>query len=226
MVCAQIGYLLLSAMVYSLIQTYERRENHLAGITFADYKALFIQNMIKIVRIILFAFGAMMFVTAVIALLAWGSLWTLALTVPVLLIGLVIVLVPLSIFTPLYLFEDLPFPAALSKAVKYGFSAWGEIFLTVLVFGLLAGIISGVASLPWNLVTFVGSLFQVTQPDMGLQYSIWYQLLTYLLGIILAYGAYLASIISVVGIAFLYFHLREKREGVTMKADIANFDRL
>jgi hypothetical protein len=226
LLCTMLGSVLLSALAYSLLQTYERRDRRLEGLVFADFRALFEVNILKALRIVLFVFGMVVAAVAVIAVLGWMALWTLAITFPLLLVATVAVMVPFALFTPLYLFEDLPFATALRKALKYGFSAWGETFLVVLVFGLLANILSGVTSLPWTLISIVGSVFSQLSPDAPVTSFLWYQSLTYLLGVVMACGTYVSLIISVTGTAFQYFHLREKREDVTVKTDIANFDSL
>jgi hypothetical protein len=64
------------------------------------------------------------------------------------------------------------------------------------------------------------------EPDSGVNSALWYRFAIYLLGIFQAYGTYIGSIVSVVGVAFQYFRVREKKEGVSVRADIANFDRL
>jgi hypothetical protein len=225
-VCALLGSILISALVYSLLHTYEQRDRRLQGLAFADIKPLFMANCAKALRIMLFNCGLIIAAATFVAVLAWFSLWTLIGTFLLLIIGTVVFMVPLTLFTPLYLFEDLPFGAALRKSMKYGFSAWGEIFLVSLVFGLLANILSGVTSLPWTLVTIIGSIFSIASPDAGIETSLWYRFLTYILGVIMAYGTYLGLIVTTGGIAFQYFHLREKREGVTMQTDIVNFDSL
>jgi hypothetical protein len=226
MLCILLGSILLSALVCSLMQTYERRDRRLRELVFADFGASFRTCCVKALRITLFSVGMVIAAVAIISLLAWISIWTLLLTLTLVTIGLLVVMVPFSLFTPLYLFEDLPFAAALRKAMKYGFSAWGEIFLVLLVFGLLANILSSITSLPWTIVSIVGSVFSSAVPDSGLADSVWYQFLSYILGVLMAYGACVSMIINSAGMAFQYFHLREKKEGVTMRTDIANFDRL
>jgi hypothetical protein len=95
-----------------------------------------------------------------------------------------------------------------------------------LVFGLLANIVSGVTMMPWYIVLMVGQVFSLTEQNAGLSASIWYQLISYLLGIIQSYGMYASYMITAVGIGFQYFHLREKTEGITVDANIQNFERL
>ena len=87
-------------------------------------------------------------------------------------------------------------------------------------------IINTVTYLPWYLVVVVSQVFILTSPDSGIDQSLWYQLLTYVLGIIQSYGSYIAQMVGMVGIAFEYFHIREKREGVTVETEISNFANL
>ena len=225
-VCALVGSVLLSAMVFGLMQTYERRTTRLKGFTLSEFKPLLLQNCVKAARIVFFFFGAGMLAAGILMLLVLISPWTLLVTTPLLLVALVAFMIPSSLMTPIYIFEDIPFIPALKKAIKYGFAAWGETFLVVFVFGLLSGIVSSVTTIPWNFLTIIGMFFSITDPDTGLNMALWYRILSWLLGIIQSYGIYLASILVSAGVAFQYFHLREKREGITMQADISNFDRL
>jgi hypothetical protein len=226
LLCVVAGSIIMSGLIYSLMQTYRTRPGRLKGIRFDDFRTLFLQNCVRSGRIFLFTFCMMIAIVGVVLLLVLLSPWTLAVTLPLLLAGTIAFAVPLSLFTPVYLFEPLTFRAALRKAVKYGFSAWGEIFLVMLVFGLLANVVSGITTTPWYIVTVIGSLFSTLDPESAFASSVWYRFGTYLLGIVMAYGTYVSMMISVTGLAFQYFHLREKKEGVTMRTDIANFDRL
>lgn len=224
--CILLGSCLLSSLVYTLMQEYERRENRLLDITFADFKDHLWQNLRKMVRVTLFFVGVFIVCMLVFALLSILSPWTLVLTIPLLLIGMLAFSVPCSIFMPLYIFEDQPFSVALRRAFKYGFSAWGEIFLVILVFGLLGSIVSTVTMIPWYIMVLVKSVFTLAGDDPGITASWGYELILYILGIFQSYGTYLSGIITSVGLAFQYFHLREKKEGLSVNERIAHFDRL
>jgi len=226
MILLLLGTSILNAMVYALMTEYEHRDSRLMQLTLDDFKTLLIRNTGKMIRISLFMIGATVLISGLIALLAWLSIWTLVLTVIASLIGILAVMVPLSLFTPIYLFEDISFVEALKKSFKYGFSAWGETFLIILVFGFLVNIVSGVTSLPWSIVLMFGEIFSLTEPGEGLNATIWYQFISYLLGIIQSYGMYVSSILSAVGIAFQYFHIREKNEGISVDASIRDFEKL
>jgi hypothetical protein len=226
MLCVFTGSLLLSAMVYALMREYERRESRLLEITFAGFKDVLMENIGKMVTVAVSVILAVVVLMLMVGFLVWVSPWTLLLTVPLLLVGWVVVAIPLALFVPVYLFEDLPFFKALRKAFRLGFAAWGETFLVVLLFGLLSGMINMVTMMPWYVVTLVGELLSIGSPGDGITSSVWYQFGTYVLGIVQSYGTYVGSIVSATGIAFQYFHLREKKEGVAMRASIMNFDRL
>ena len=103
--------------------------------------------------------------------------------------------------------------------------AWFEIFGLMLVFGLIGSIVNMVTYLPWYLFTFIGQLFSYTEGN-GMADTLWFQLTSYILGIVQSYGYYLSQVIAMTGIAFEYFHLREKHEGVSAATDIASFSKL
>jgi len=213
-------------MVYSLMAEYDRRESWLFRLTLEDFKALLLRNTGKMLIATLFIVGAAVLLSGFILLLAWLSLWTLILTGLVALIGGIAVMVPLSLLMPVYLFEDISFVEALKKSFRYGFSAWGETFLIILVFSFLANIISGVTMFPWYIVLMFGEIFSLSEPGAGINTTIWYQFICYLLGIIQSYGMYVSYILSAVGIAFQYFHIREKNEGISVDASIRDFEKL
>lgn len=226
MICVLGGSCLLSSMVYTLMQEYERRENRLLDITLTDFKDALLHNLGKMMKAVLFFIGVSILCVVVFGLLIVLSPWTMVITVPVLFIGLIVISMPLSLFTPFYIFEDQPFSIALKRAFKYGFSVWGEIFVVVLVFGLLGSIISTVTMMPWYIMVIIKSFFTLSGEDAGITASWGYEFIMYLLGIVQSYGTYLSAMISSVGLAFQYFHLREKKEGVSVNESIANFDQL
>lgn len=80
--------------------------------------------------------------------------------------------------------------------------------------------------MPWYIMLIIGQVFSLSEEGAGISASIWYQFISYLLGIIQSYGLYASYLLTAVGIAFQYFHIREKKEGITVVANIQNFDQL
>ncbi len=225
-ICFLLGYMLISALVYGMMQLYAQRENRLIKLTFKEFKPLLLKYMGKSFRIMLFYFTVALLLGIVIGGLALLSLWTLVLTLLLFAVLVIISISPMAMFVPIYLFEDRPFFESLNRAFRYGMSFWFEIFGVIFVFGLIAGLVNTVTYLPWYLVVVVGQVFSLASPETGINQSIWYQFLVYILGIIQSYGAYISQIITMTGIAFEYFHIREKREGITVKTNISNFANL
>jgi len=226
-----LGTSVLNAMAYSLMIEYERRDSRLMTITLQDFKSPMIKNTIKLLLAYFLYVGIIILVSFLLFLLlyAFSSLAMRALFVILviaIIAGFVFIMIPVNLFMPIYLFENISFSGALRKSFKYGISNWGGTFVIVLVFGLLANIISGVTMMPWYIVLIFGQLFSLSEQGAEVTVSIWYQFISYLLGIIQSYGMYASYILSAVGIAFHYFHLREKNEGIAVDANIQNFDRL
>lgn len=223
---SMIGNMILSSFIYGLMYVYNHRTERLTGLTFAEFKGTFLRFLGKCFRLALFYSAIMILVGGLIGGLAAWSLWTLVVTLLLFAVGILIVISPIMLFTPMYLFEDRPFFETLQRAFRYGMSFWFEIFGILFIFGLIGGIISTLTNLPWYMVFVVSQLFTLTSPESGIDQSLGYQLLIYVLGIIQSYGYYIAQIVGVVGLAFEYFHIREKREGVTVETDISNFANL
>ena len=226
-----LGTSVLNAMVYSLISEYDQRETRLMNITLQDFKSSLMKKIVKLLRAYLLFVGALVLggLLAFLLLSIFSSpvfrvLFVLLLIVIV--IGMLFIMVPLNLFMPIYLFEDISFWEALKKTFKYGFSHWGGTFIIVFIFGLLANIISSVTMMPWYVMMMVGQVLSITEQGTGINASIWYQFISYLLGILQSYGMYASYMLTSVGIAFQYFHIREKKEGITMDTNIQNFDRL
>ena len=226
-----LGTSVLNAMVYSLMAEYERRGSRLMSITLQDFRSHMIINTFKLLWSYLLFMGIIILAGGLLFLLLYifssrGVIVLFVFLVIAIIAGLIFIMIPLNLFMPVYLFEDISFLGAIRKSFKYGISNWGGTFVIILVFGLLANIISGVTMMPWYIVMMVGQLFSLSEQNAGISASIWYQFISYLLGIIQSYGMYVSYIISAVGIAFQYFHLREKTEGITVDTNIQNFDKL
>ena len=221
-----IGNMILSALIYGMMHVYDHRTERLMELTFGEFKETLYRLLGKCYRIIRL-YGAMTILVGGLAgMLATWSVWALVVYLIFVLIGALIIMLPMALLTPMYLFEEQPFFETLQRAFRYGMSFWIEIFGVLFVFGLIGGIINTVTYLPWYLVVVVSQVFILTSPDSGIDQSLWYQLLTYVLGIIQSYGSYIAQMVGMVGIAFEYFHIREKREGVTVETEISNFANL
>jgi len=220
--CMMIGSLLLSSLVYALIKLYNDREERLVGITFNDIKPLLFRNMGRLFLLGLLFIVLYILAVIVIALLAVGSLLTLILTIP----AVIAAFVALIMWAPIYLFENISLGASLSKAFRMGFATWGGVFGIVFIMGMVAGVLQSVAMTPWYIAVVVKAMFAYSDEGAIGDSSILYNVMTYILGIVQAYGMYLSMVFSLLGISYQYAHASEKLDSITVENEIDNFENL
>ena len=225
MFCIIIGSAIMSGMIYAMMQTYATRENRLIDVTIADFKDAMTRNVWKYIRMFLALLFVYIFVIVIIGALTYISTVTLAITIP-LFIALIILLIPLMMVIPVYIFErDINFTEAVKKAWKLGTTTlWGMLGLMIILY-FISSVIQTVTMLPWYLTLVIGMAFSLASEYMIAQ-SIVYKFAVYLLGLIQSFGMYVSMIIGIIGLAFQYFHAREKVEGITIESNITNFDEL
>ena len=226
MFCAFIGTTILSAMIYALMQTYAIRENRLQDIVLNDFKDLLAGNIRKYFLI----FIVLVFLYTIIAgfaIILAALVSTISIFLSTLLILVIMLcIIPLMIIIPVYIFErDINIIDAIKKAYILGSKTiWGMLGLFIVLY-IISSIIQTVTMMPWYLTILGGSVFSIST-DAELINSAVYKFALYLLGLIQSFGMYLSMIIGIIGLAFQYFHAREKVEGVNIESNISNFDEL
>jgi hypothetical protein len=223
--CSLAGSAIISGMTYAMMQAYETRENGLRHVTLNDFKENLVTNAWKCVRIILsfvLVYAVIMFI---VALLAAASVVSLFVTIPLVILA-ALCFIPLMMLMPVYIFErDIRFFDAIAKAWKLGMGTLAGMVGFLIVLGIISSVIQTITMLPWYLVTIVGHVFSLTA-ESTMNQSVVFKFTVYILGLIQSYGMYAASTIGTIGLAFQYFHAREKMEGVTVESNISNFNRL
>lgn len=217
-----IGTAMLSSLVYTLIRTYNEREGGLQGVTLRELKPLLLRNIGRMLLLMVVSTVLVALAMIPIGVLMYLSMYTLALTIPL----LIAFSVPLALFAPIYLFEDITIMAALGKTFRLGFATWGGIFLISIIMGIIGSVLQGVTMVPWYVATVVKYFFAMSDTESTATVSVGYSFLLYLLGIIQAFGAYLSMIFALIGLAYQYGHASEVVDSVTVENDIDNFDKL
>ena len=223
--CMLIGMSIISGMILAMMQTYAVREDKLENVQLDDFKGLLIRNTWRHIRImialIIYMFVVFMLLAMSTTLGTWSTIFSALLT-----IALVAILVPLVMMIPVYIFErDITFGDAIRKAWIFGSKTLGGLIGLMIVLNIIASVIRSVTMMPWYVGAAIRT-FLSTSSDSYVTQSVAYKFGMYLLGLIQAYGMYVASIIGIIGLAFHYFHAREKIEGVTIDSNISNFDEL
>ena len=209
--------ILASSIVYALMKLYNDSPDRLEGITFADIKPLLKRNIGRMVLMVIVFLVVYMLAVGVMVGLALLSPWTMAITLP----ALIVCILPLALWTPAYLLEDLSVWSSLAKALRLGFATWGGILGITIVIGILVNIASTVVQLPFFIVVIVkGFLF--TSDDGGS--TVWIDFLGYLSSILMLYGSMLISSLSLIALAYQYGHACDKIDGVSIDHDIKHFE--
>ena len=225
MFCTMIGGAIMSGVIYTLMQTYAKRENRLIDVTLDDFKDDFVRNAWKYLRLILLFFFAYIVIVSIMIFMAFISVYTLALTIPIF-IACILLCVPLMMIFPICIFEDkISIVDSIKKSWRLGTATlWGMLGL-IIVLSIISSVIQSITMMPWYIAEVVGMVFSLSSESMIAQ-SVIYKFLLYLLGLLQSFGMYISMIISIIGLAFQYFHAREKVEGVTIESNITNFGNL
>lgn len=219
-----LGTVLLTSLVYALVRTYNERENRLEGVTWGILKPLLFRNVRRLFLIVIVGVFWVAFVGFVAGFLV--TVIPFMALVPLFVLLVIVVSVPLAIWAPVYLFEDIHIMDALKKAYRLGFATWGGIVLISIVMGFIAAILQGVTMIPWYIGTIVKYIFAMTDTGGGATVSVGYSFVLYLLAVVQAFGTYLSIIFSLLGLAYQYGHASEKIDYVMVESDIDNFDKL
>jgi len=224
-ICMMTGTALLSSMVYAMMTAYNQRENGLQGLVFADFKEPLVTNFWRILKVALFMFLIYLVVIGLAVLIATTvSPWSLLLTIPIILVAMC-ALVVIAMIIPVYLFEEIDLIPALRKAWKLGLATLGGMIGLIIVISIISSVFQTVTMMPWYILTVIGGIMTTVQ-ESSMANSVGYKFALFILGLVQSYGMYVSSIMGVVGLAFQYFHAREKVEGVTIESNIENFKEL
>lgn len=222
-----IGIVLLTALVYAMIRTYNEREERLRGVTLGMLRPMLLHNVKRMFILVFFGLVLMLLASLIIGVIA--ALFPVTLFPIVIILStpfMIAVAVPFSLWAPIYLLEDISIMSSLKKTFRLGFTTWGGIFMISLVMGFIAGILQGVTLIPWYIGTAVKYIFMTSSGGTEATVSVGYSFLLYLLAIVQVFGAYLAMIFSFVGLAYQYGHASEKVDSIMVESDIDNFDKL
>lgn len=222
MLCYWVGSVVLTSLVYALMKTYSKREGRLEGITLKELKPQLLHNAVAMIKMSLFLFLLVLVALGVVVGLFVLTPFTLILTIPL----FVACVVPLSLFAPVYLFEEISLVEALTKTFRLGFATWGGVFLISLVMSIIASILQGVVGTPWSVAFMVKNIFSLSEGGDAAGASMGYSFVLYLFAILQCFGMYLSAIFTILGITYQYGHASEVVDSVSVEDDIEHFDKL
>ena len=226
-----IGALLTVAVMYTLMQKYQQRDNLLKGITLNEIKPLLKHNLWRLLKMLLLLtlIGMVAFVALVLVatmIMAIGGKFEAFLFL--LYMAMLAIALPLGLALPLCVFEpELGLFSCVKKALRLGFKTWGTLFVVMLVIMMLVQIISIILIIPFMFTTVASMFFEIDSSQYAsLAYtsSAWFSVLTFATSLLFCFGLLLMSALSFVAFAFCYGRAADKVEGVSVKNAVQNFD--
>jgi len=217
-----IGFAVLYAVVYGLMRVYGDRENGLRDLTWKEFKPMFVhllkRSFMLMGFVILITILACLLIGALVYLIGNGEM--LVLFFLIFYVLFLIILFPLTLMTPIYLFEDdIKLMPALKKSFHLGFPTWGGIFAVLLLLELIAGLVSSLLSLPWVIALFASIAFGLEEGATGFVGTFGFDLMFYVLTVFMLLVSFISYGLIVVGLAYQYGHAAEKVDHVNGQPD-------
>lgn len=227
-----LSYILLGALVFTMVRLYRKREQRLKNLTTEEVKPELIFCLKRAALLTLAFFGILLvYILLMGSIVALGMVVNMALGFVFLLfvyfVTLVLV-VPMSLVEPVYLLEDdISVWGALKKGLRLGFKTFGGILAVTFVIGLLASVIQTVTSVPWYIMFVVKTVFLTAfEENSAFVNSFIYTVLQYISCVFECLGMLLSSVITTIGLVIQYGHAADKIDGVGVEENIAHFDEL
>ncbi len=214
---------------YGAMRLYEQRPGRLQGLGLKDLVPYIKRGTLRMLLLSLLAVpvaGVAILVVAMMSMLLTSMSVALGLSVMLLLyMAVPLVLLPLLLAAPVYLFEDdTTVLQAFIKAWRLGWATWRGLAAVVIVLGTLVYIIIGTASLPVYILQI--SKFVTTSSSEVAQPSVFASMGMYLLHVVVAYISAMLSSIVYVGLAYQYGHACDKIDGAGIEQQIDSFETL
>lgn len=214
---------------YGAMRLYEQRPGRLQGLGLKDLMPYIKRGTLRMLLLSLLAVpvaGVAIVVVAMMSMLLTSMSVALGLSTMLLLFMAVpLVLLPLLLAAPVYLFEDdTTVLQAFIKAWRLGWATWRGLAAVVIVLGTLVYIIIGTASLPVYILQI--SKFVTTSSSEVAQPSVFASMGMYLLHVVVAYISAMLSAIVYVGLAYQYGHACDKIDGAGIEQQIDSFETL
>ena len=230
-VCLIVGTVLITALVYGLMKVYDERKNRLAGLTMAEFKPTLLHFIKRTIVLGIAMIPIALLIAAVIvgiaALLMLIDPMVMSLMLLPIYFGAIALLLPLSLASPMYLMDDnLSAYGAVAKALRYGFSTWGGLFGILFVVGIIVQVVMTIAMMPYMVVVIIKGVMTTSDVSTSGFVTIGLQALSYVLGIVQAFGMYLSYAVMYVAIGYHYGHVMERYEGVSVERGVNDFESL
>lgn len=143
-------------------------------------------------------------------------------------IGLLVAFVPATVSWPVYLFEDDETVfSAIRRGWRLGIYSFFPLIGLMFIMALIENVLQTVTTLPWYFM-YLAKVFltAANTEEVSIASSPVYNFVEYILSVIMNFGTYLATILTIIALAFHYGSVAEEVDGVSVEESIQNFDQL
>ena len=238
-VCLVLGSILLSSICFAMIRYYNESPTRLQGVTLRDLKPLIIQCMKRS-----FLMGLVFSVAWVVIVIILGLFAFIFFEVAsndqfpnvligiglffLVIIGLLVAFVPATVSWPVYLFEDDETVfSAIRRGWRLGIYSFFPLIGLMFIMALIENVLQTVTTLPWYFM-YLAKVFltAANAEEVSIASSPVYNFVEYILSVVMNFGTYLATILTIIALAFHYGSVAEEVDGVSVEEGIQNFDQL
>ena len=219
-VCTLVAYVLVSGVTASLIMLYNERDDRLRDITYADLKPLIWPNTGRSAVVMLISMLFSLVAIGIIIGLTILSPFSLIVTLP---LGIAM-LIPFTLVSPVYIYERTGIWQAVTKGYRLGFASWWGVLGFIILLSIIVNIITSIAFIPFYALMAVKMVLGM-EGDAAAN-SPWLTVGGFLSSAAMAFISYLAMSVMFIGISYLYSHIAEKVDGVTVDQGIEDFESL
>lgn len=227
-----VTFILLGALVFSMVRLYRRREERLMNLTADEVKQEMLYCGKRTALFTLALFGlTMVYMLLVVGIVALGMVIHVAIGVLAVMffVALTILLsILLMLAEPAYLMEDsITLWEAIQKGVRLGWNTFGGMLAMGFILTLLGSVLESFTSIPFYILYFAKTIFTLSNDSVGGFFdSFLYTMMQYFSCILECIGMLLSSVITTVGLVIQYGHACDKIDGTGVAQNIEKFDEL
>jgi hypothetical protein len=210
-----ISFILTIVLFATIGATMSRYDEGLltTNVTLKDLMHKILSNSKKVVLVMLavFLLSIALSITAII-LFAIFPVFLKVIFGILLFFGIMAVIPTLFLILYPALFQDVPTWKSIIKGVTLGFKNWGSTFVIIMIIGIATTVISMIFQMPYSIWLALNPL------KSGI--------VSYLLITLSTLGSVIIMPVSFIFLAFQYFAITEKEEGISLQSKINEFDNL
>lgn len=218
-VMGTVGFVLLNALIWTMVKFYNERADGLATVTGQDFRHMF-RHMLG--RMVVAVVPLLIILVPALALSV-----IVQLIIPIAFFAYMIVAMPILLIAPVYALEPVGIFMAIKRAFLLGFSQIGTLILMSLTLVIMVYTLEGIVMLPWGLLVAFKSVLVTdptswTRPELAGLGKVVFNLFS----VLLCYVTYISIAVVLISAAYLYGSVVQQREDMSLLTDIENFENL